>query len=181
MSLSIQPYWLHIAQFFCECMHVSCNVAIHGDDWVQDPYQNIPSHPEYNQLYILDPVASGLSSSELKIMVDLIVENMPTNGYRAIEMCAKPDPLTEESTLSVPPLASEYIIAHAPICSARSQRHDILLLLCCFRCCSLAIMYLLVWVEMVSRPVGSPQEQDGVSLPVPFPLMGCLGHLFVSH
>lgn len=57
---------------------------------VQDPIQNIVAHPEFKQLYSLDPVAGGLSSSELKVMADLIVENMPPHGYRTIEMCVKP-------------------------------------------------------------------------------------------
>lgn len=62
---------------------------------VQDPIQNIVAHPEFNQLYIVDPVASGLSSSELKVMVDLIVENVPPNGYRAIEMCVNSTPMLQ--------------------------------------------------------------------------------------
>lgn len=53
---------------------------------MQDPIQSLVQHPEHGRLYVDDPMAVPLSNLELKIMVDLIVENMPVAGYKALEV-----------------------------------------------------------------------------------------------
>jgi hypothetical protein len=55
---------------------------------MQDPIQSLVQHPEHGKLYSDDPLAGGVSLGELKIMIDLVVENMPTAGYKALEMYA---------------------------------------------------------------------------------------------
>lgn len=53
---------------------------------LQNPNQTLVQHPEHARLYLEDPLSGGVSGAELKIMVDLAVENMPTAGYKTLEM-----------------------------------------------------------------------------------------------
>lgn len=53
--------------------------------FVQDPIRSLVEHPDYARLY-LDDAIYGTAGLELKMAVDLIVENMPPDGYNVLEM-----------------------------------------------------------------------------------------------
>jgi hypothetical protein len=53
---------------------------------VQNPMQAILMHPEHERLYVDDVIARGFSDTELKILVDTVVENMGPDGFTALEM-----------------------------------------------------------------------------------------------
>jgi hypothetical protein len=48
--------------------------------------QAIVMHPEHERLYVDDVIARGFSDTELKILVDTVVENMGPDGFTALEM-----------------------------------------------------------------------------------------------
>lgn len=55
---------------------------------MQNPIQALLQHPEYERLYVDDPIAGAFSPSNLKLLVDIVLENTPPKGYTALEMYA---------------------------------------------------------------------------------------------
>jgi hypothetical protein len=53
---------------------------------VQNPIQTLLEHPEHDRLYVDDPIAGALSKPDLKILVDIVLENTPPTGYTVLEM-----------------------------------------------------------------------------------------------
>jgi hypothetical protein len=43
-------------------------------------------HPEHEKINVDDVIMSGLSDADLKVLVDIVVENMSPNGFSALEM-----------------------------------------------------------------------------------------------
>lgn len=53
---------------------------------LQEPIRSLEGHPDYGRLFFDDALLTGTSGDDLKVAVDLIVENMPPDGFKSLEM-----------------------------------------------------------------------------------------------
>lgn len=54
---------------------------------LQDPVRTLVLHPEHEDVYSKDLLAAGVGSDvELKIAVDLVLENLSPDGFTVLEV-----------------------------------------------------------------------------------------------
>lgn len=68
---------------------------------LQDPNIAIVQHPEHKDLYAADPYSRGFDEEVLIVMLDVVKENVASDGFRCAEIGAGTGGFTRQASVSL--------------------------------------------------------------------------------